>query len=128
MKTWLVADCFVPFHYDFFLQLIHRLKGKIDINLSKISYTSVNADSWDVCGMYKHLLLTKFEVHALRCGPNFFLLIYGPSPSARVIISGRTRECVTYNTDRKNEVNKIFIISEVNQVRGKRRETSVAGQ
>ena len=77
---------------SFFLIINSSCKAKIDINLSKISFTSVNADAWGVGGMCKHLLLTEFEVHTVRCGPSFFPLIYGPSRSARVIVNGHKNE------------------------------------
>ena len=71
------------------------------MNLSKISYTSVNADAWDVCGIYKHLLLTEFEVHTVRCGPSFFPADLWSKPKRPGHNQGgKKRGSVTYNTDR----------------------------
>ena len=60
----------------------------------------------------KYLLLNGVGGPYRKLGTEFFLLdLWSKCEACGPYIEGKTRESVTYSTDRENEVSKIFIIS-----------------
>ena len=57
---------------------------------------------------HKYLLLIECEVRTVSYGPEFFSILMAQALSVRAM--RKKQGCVTYGTDRANEVNKMFVI------------------